>query len=277
MNKTEYYVKIEGNEHGPLTMLEIKQLIKDQIIFNNSLIRDSNSSKYVNLDSIFKDNLANKRFPIIYKNSTYVIAGIILSIFLLLSYIEYKFEITNAKLKDFAAKNNADELLSFQNAMNDIDKNIQTSKASQVDILRRFEKFESSALQMATDYKLINSTKDSIESLNNTVLQLKNSSELNNKMQIDGFKDQVSQLQASYETLLKNSSQISNENQKIVKEFQVLQKNWSVIASLEKNIQDINKKIIGIEEFNKLVLKDLNAHQSKLNTHEDWLKSINRR
>jgi predicted nucleic acid-binding Zn-ribbon protein len=194
-----------------------------------------------------------------------------------LSYIEYKFEITNAKLKDFAAKNNADELLSFQNAMNDIDKNIQTSKASQVDILRRFEKFESSALQMATDYKLINSTKDSIESLNNTVLQLKNSSELNNKMQIDGFKDQVSQLQASYETLLKNSSQISNENQKIVKEFQVLQKNWSVIASLEKNIQDINKKIIGIEEFNKLVLKDLNAHQSKLNTHEDWLKSINRR
>jgi hypothetical protein len=277
MNKTEYYVKIEGNEHGPLTMLEIKQLIKDQIIFNNSLIRDSNSSKYVNLDSIFKDNLANKRFPIIYKNSTYVIAGIILSIFLLLSYIEYKFEITNAKLKDFAAKNNADELLSFQNAMNDIDKNIQTSKASQVDILRRFEKFESSALQMATDYKLINSTKDSIESLNNTVLQLKNSSELNNKMQIDGFKDQVSQLQASYETLLKNSSQISNENQKIVKEFQVLQKNWSVIASLEKNIQDINKKIIGIEELNKLVLKDLNAHQSKLNTHEDWLKSINRR
>ena len=277
MNKTEYYVKIEGNEHGPLTMLEIKQLIKDQIIFNNSLIRDSNSSKYVNLDSIFKDNVANKRFPIIYKNSTHIIAGIILSILLLLSYIEYKFEITNAKLKDFAAKNNSDELLSFQNAMNDIDKNIQTSKASQVDILRRFEKFESSALQMATDYKLIKSTKDSIESLNNTVLQLKNSSELNNKMQIDGFKDQVSQLQASYETLLKNSSQISNENQKIVKEFQVLQKNWSVMASLEKNIQDINKKIIGIEEFNKLVLKDLNSHQSKLNTHEDWLKSINRR
>ena len=277
MNKTEYYVKIEGNEHGPLTMLEIKQLIKDQIIFNNSLIRDSNSSKYVNLDSIFKDNVANKRFPIIYKNSTHIIAGIILSILLLLSYIEYKLEITNAKLKDFAAKNNADELLSFQNAMNDIDKNIQTSKASQVDILRRFEKFESSALQMATDYKLIKSTKDSIESLNNTVLQLKNSSELNNKMQIDGFKDQVSQLQASYETLLKNSSQISNENQKIVKEFQVLQKNWSVMASLEKNIQDINKKIIGIEEFNKLVLKDLNSHQSKLNAHEDWLKSINRR
>jgi len=277
MNKTEYYVKIEGNEHGPLTMLEIKQLIKDQIIFNNSLIRDSNSSKYVNLDSIFKDNVANKRFPIIYKNSTYIIAGIILSILFLLSYIEYKFEITNAKLKDLAAKNNADELLSFQNAMNDIDKNIQTSKASQVDILRRFEKFESSALQMATDYKLIKSTKDSIESLNNTVLQLKNSSELNNKMQIDGFKDQVSQLQASYETLLKNSSQISNENQKIVKEFQVLQKNWSAMASLEKNIQDINKKIIGIEEFNKLVLKDLNSHQSKLNTHEDWLKSINRR
>ena len=277
MNKTEYYVKIEGNEHGPLTMLEIKQLIKDQIIFNNSLIRDSNSSKYVNLDSIFKDNVANKRFPIIYKNSTHIIAGIILSILLLLSYIEYKFEITNAKLKDFAAKNNSDELLSFQNAMNDIDKNIQTSKASQVDILRRFEKFESSALQMATDYKLIKSTKDSIESLNNTVLQLKNSSELNNKMQIDGFKDQVSQLQASYETLLKNSSQISNENQKIVKEFQVLQKNWSVMASLEKNIQDINKKIIGIEEFNKLVIKDLNSHQSKLNAHEDWLKSINRR
>ena len=130
---------------------------------------------------------------------------------------------------------------------------------------------------MATDYKLIKSTKDSIESLNNTVLQLKNSSELNNKMQIDGFKDQVSQLQASYETLLKNFSQISNENQKIVKEFQVLQKNWSVMASLEKNIQDINKKIIGIEEFNKLVIKDLNSHQSKLNAHEDWLKSINRR
>jgi hypothetical protein len=277
MNKTEYYVKIEGNEHGPFTVLEIKQLIKDQIIFNNSLVRDSNSSKYVNLDSIFKDNVANKRFPVIYKNSTYIIAGIILSILLLMSYIEYKFEITNAKLKDFAAKNNADELLSFQNAMNEIDKNIQTSKASQVDILRRFEKLESSALQMATDYKLIKSTKDSIESLNNTVLQLKNSSELNNKMQIDGFKNQVSQLQASYETLLKNSSQISNENQKIVKDFQVLQKNWSVIASLEKNMQDINKKIIGIEEFNQLVLKDLNAHQSKLNTYEDWFKGINRR
>jgi hypothetical protein len=96
-------------------------------------------------------------------------------------------------------------------------------------------------------------------------------------MQIDGFKNQVSQLQASYETLLKNSSQISNENQKIVKDFQVLQKNWSVIASLEKNMQDINKKIIGIEEFNQLVLKDLNAHQSKLNTYEDWFKGINRR
>ena len=40
---------------------------------------------------------------------------------------------------------------------------------------------------------------------------------------------------------------------------------------------ELNKKIIGIEEFNKLVLKDLNSHQSKLNTHEDWLKSINRR
>jgi ElaB/YqjD/DUF883 family membrane-anchored ribosome-binding protein len=161
--------------------------------------------------------------------------------------------------------------------MNDIDKNIQTSKASQVDILRRFEKFESSALQMATDYKLIKSTKDSIESLNNTVLQLKNSSELNNKMQIDGIKDQVSQLQASYETLLKNSSQIASENQKIVREFQVLQKNWSAMASLEKNVQDINKKLVGMEDFNKLVLKDLNSHQAKLNTHEDWLKSINRR
>ena len=158
----------------PWLIIEIKQLIKDQIIFGNSLIRDSNSSKYVNLDSIFKDNVANKRFPVIHKNSIYIIAGIIFLIFLLCSYIEYKIEITNAKLKDFAAKNNADELLSIQNAMNDIDKNIQISNASQVDILRRFEKFEASALQMATDYKLIKSTKDSIESLNNTVLQLKN-------------------------------------------------------------------------------------------------------
>jgi hypothetical protein len=96
-------------------------------------------------------------------------------------------------------------------------------------------------------------------------------------MQIDGIKDQVSQLQASYETLLKNSSQIASENQKIVREFQVLQKNWSAMASLEKNVQDINKKLVGMEDFNKLVLKDLNSHQAKLNTHEDWLKSINRR
>lgn len=277
MNKTEYYVKIEDHEHGPLTMLEIKQLIKDQIIFSNSLIRDSNSLEYVNLDSIFKDNVANKKSPAINKNSIYIIAGIILQIILLLIYIEYKFEKTNAKLKDLVAKNNVDEILSIQNAMNDIDKNIQTSKTSQADILRRFEKLEASALQMATDYKLIKSTKDSIESLNNTVLQLKNSSELNNRMQIDGLKDQVSQLQASYETLLKNSGQISNENQKIVRDFQVLQKNWSAMASLEKNVQDINKKLVGIEEFNKLVIKDLNNHQAKLNTHEDWLKSINRR
>jgi hypothetical protein len=277
MNKTEYYVKIEGHEHGPLTMLEINQLIKDQIIFSNSLIRDSNSLEYVNLDSIFKGDVANKRSSEINKNSIYIISAIILLIFLLWGYVEYKFEKTNAKLKDFVAKTNADDLLSIQNAMNDIDKNIQTSKASQFDILRRFEKLEASALQMATDYKLIKSTKDSIESLNNTVLQLKNSSELNNKLQIDGFKDQVLQLQASYETLFKNSNQISVENQKIVKDFQVLQKNWSAMASLEKNVQDINKKLTEIEEFNKLVLKDLNNHQAKLNTHEDWLKSINRR
>jgi len=277
MNKTEYYVKIEGHEHGPLTMLEINQLIKDQIIFSNSLIRDSNSLEYVNLDSIFKGDVANKRSSEINKNSIYIISAIILLIFLLWGYVEYKFEKTNAKLKDFVAKTNADDLLSIQNAMNDIDKNIQTSKASQFDILRRFEKLEASALQMATDYKLIKSTKDSIESLNNTVLQLKNSSELNNKLQIDGFKDQVLQLQASYETLFKISNQISVENQKIVKDFQVLQKNWSAMASLEKNVQDINKKLTEIEEFNKLVLKDLNNHQAKLNTHEDWLKSINRR
>jgi hypothetical protein len=80
MNKTEYYVKIEGHEHGPLTMLEINQLIKDQIIFSNSLIRDSNSSEYVNLDSIFKDNVANKRSRAINKNIIYIIAGIFLPI-----------------------------------------------------------------------------------------------------------------------------------------------------------------------------------------------------
>ena len=49
------------------------------------------------------------------------------------------------------------------------------------------------------------------------------------------------------------------------------------MASLEKNVQDINKNLIGMEEFNKLVLKDLNSHQAKLNAHEDWLQSINRR
>ena len=224
MNKTEYYVKIEGNEHGPLTTLEIKQLIKDQIIFGNSLIRDSNSSKYVNLDSIFKDNVANKRFPVIHKNSIYIIAGIIFLIFLLCSYIEYKIEITNAKLKDFAAKNNADELLSIQNAMNDIDKNIQISNASQVDILRRFEKFEASALQMATDYKLIKSTKDSIESLNNTVLQLKNSSDLNNKMQIDGFKGQVLQLQAATKRFLRTIAKFLMKTKKSSKTFRSCKK-----------------------------------------------------
>ena len=36
-------------------------------------------------------------------------------------------------------------------------------------------------------------------------------------------------------------------------------------------------RLLWAEEFNKLVIKDLNSHQSKLNAHEDWLKSINRR
>ena len=47
---------------------------------------------------------------------------------------------------------------------------------------------------MSIDYKLIKDAKDSIESLNNIVMQLKNSTEANNKMQIDGLDKQIQEL-----------------------------------------------------------------------------------
>ena len=278
MKKTEYYVKIEDQEHGPLTLPEIRQLVRDQIIFSKTLIRNSNSDKFVYLETILSENAKNNiQSKLVSKK--YLCYGGVICLLLVLLYIEIKLNRNAAEIKAISNKFNDEQSgsLALQKNLSDVEQMIKSNKTTQSDILVRFDKIESSASQMANDYKLIKTTKDSIEALNNTVLQLKNSSEANNKLQIDSFKEQVSGAQSNYDELTKEIKLLSAENQRISKEFQVLQKNFATLASYDKNSQEINKKINEIEAFNKLVIKDLNNHQSKLQAHEDWLKSISKR
>jgi len=279
MKKTEYYVKIEDQEHGPLTLPEIRQLVRDQIIFSKTLIRNSNSDKFVYLETILSENAKNNIQSKLVSKKYLCYGGVICLLLVLFLYLELKLNRNAAEIKAISNKFNDEQsgLLALQKSLSDVEQMIKSNKTTQSDILVRFDKIESSASQMANDYKLIKTTKDSIEALNNTVLQLKNSSESNNKLQIDSFKEQVSGAQLNYDELTKEIKLLSAENQRISKEFQASQKNFATLASYDKNSQEINKKINEIEAFNKLVIKDLNNHQAKLQSHEDWLKSISKR
>ena len=279
MKKTEYYVKIEDQEHGPLTLPEIRQLVRDQIIFSKTLIRNSNSDKFVYLETILSENAKNNIQSKLVSKKYLCYGGVICLLLVLFLYLELKLNRNAAEIKAISNKFNDEQsgLLALQKSLSDVEQMIKSNKTAQSDILVRFDKIESSASQMANDYKLIKTTKDSIEALNNTVLQLKNSSESNNKLQIDSFKEQVSGAQLNYDELTKEIKLLSAENQRISKEFQASQKNFATLASYDKNSQEINKKINEIEAFNKLVIKDLNNHQAKLQSHEDWLKSISKR
>lgn len=279
MKKTEYYVKIEDQEHGPLTLPEIRQLVRDQIIFSKTLIRNSNSDKFVYLETILSENAKNNIQSKLVSKKYLCYGGVICLLLVLFLYLEIKLNRNAAEIKAISNKFNDEQsgLLALQKSLSDVEQMIKSNKTAQSDILVRFDKIESSASQMANDYKLIKTTKDSIEALNNTVLQLKNSSESNNKLQIDSFKEQVSGAQSNYDELTKEIKLLSAENQRISKEFQASQKNFATLASYDKNSQEINKKINEIEAFNKLVIKDLNNHQAKLQSHEDWLKSISKR
>jgi archaellum component FlaC len=279
MKKTEYYVKIEDQEHGPLTLPEIRQLVRDQIIFSKTLIRNSNSDKFVYLETILSENAKNNIQSKLVSKKYLCYGGVICLLLVLFLYLEIKLNSNAAEIKAISNKFNDEQsgLLALQKSLSDVEQMIKSNKTAQSDILVRFDKIESSASQMANDYKLIKTTKDSIEALNNTVLQLKNSSESNNKLQIDSFKEQVSGAQSNYDELTKEIKLLSAENQRISKEFQASQKNFATLASYDKNSQEINKKINEIEAFNKLVIKDLNNHQAKLQSHEDWLKSISKR
>ena len=108
---------------------------------------------------------------------------------------------------------------------------------------------------MSSDYKLIKATKDSIESLNNTVLQLKNSTEANNKMQIDALDKQVAKLQEKLEITVK---EYNASNESIKNELKSEQRKLSLnLALLEANLKDANKKITNYEIFKDEVIKDL--------------------
>jgi len=279
MKKTEYYVKIEDQEHGPLTLPEIRQLVRDQIIFSKTLVRNSNSDKFVYLETILSENAKNNIQSKLVSKKYLSYGGVICLLLVLFLYLEIKLNRNAAEIKAISNKFNDEQSgsLALQKNLSDVEQMIKSNKTAQSDILVRFDKIESSASQMANDYKLIKTTKDSIEALNNTVLQLKNSSEANNKLQIDSFKEQVSGAQSNYDELTKEIKLLSSENQRISKEFQALQKNFATLASYDKNSQEINKKINEIEAFNKLVIKDLNNHQAKLQAHEDWIKSISKR
>lgn len=279
MKKTEYYVKIEDQEHGPLTLPEIRQLVRDQIIFSKTLVRNSNSDKFVYLETILSENAKNNIQSKLVSKKYLSYGGVICLLLVLFLYLEIKLNRNAAEIKAISNKFNDEQSgsLALQKNLSDVEQMIKSNKTAQSDILVRFDKIESSASQMANDYKLIKTTKDSIEALNNTVLQLKNSSEANNKLQIDSFKEQVSGAQSNYDELTKEIKLLSAENQRISKEFQALQKNFATLASYDKNSQEINKKINEIEAFNKLVIKDLNNHQAKLQAHEDWIKSISKR
>ena len=249
--KKEYFVKIENQDHGPLTLVEIKRLHEDGVLFSNSLVRDSNSFEYCALDKLLNPNSSEKIQSNISKKQIYI-PTLIIVLLILLILNEYRFQALNDKIKS----ENVQSTLDSNSIQNDeLKKMITEDRAKFEAVHSRVESFERTALQMSSDYKLIKATKDSIESLNNTVLQLKNSTEANNKMQIDALDKQVAKLQEKLEITVK---EYNASNESIKNELKSEQRKLSLdLALLEANLKDANKKITNYEIFKEEVIKDL--------------------
>jgi hypothetical protein len=269
MKKTEYYVQIEGKEHGPLALAEIRQLLSDQIISNKTLIRNSNSDTFVCLDSIFPDKAAIKGQ--IAFSRTNIFVGISLIVLLISFFLYFKYNIENNKAEITAITEilniRHSESSSVKKSLIEIEQNIKTINFAQGDVLDRIQKVESTAIRIANDYSLIKSTKDSIETLNRTVLDLKKSYEVNNEIVMNGLKNQISLLQSHCDTLSKDFVVIERE-------FQNIQKKVTTLDSYEKKIQELDKRIDDLETFNQSAHKILDNHQTKLNSHEASLKKL---
>jgi hypothetical protein len=274
MKQPDYYVKIQDQEHGPLKLLEIQNLLKDQIISTKTLIRKSDSGTFVCLESFLTEDASSGLLKF-FSNRNIIIFTVIALFF----YLQYNINEANDKINalryKIAAENNEASLLG--KSLSEVYEMVEENKSTQKSIVERLEKSENITMQATNDYKLIKSTKNSIEALNNTVLQLKSASEANNKLQIDAFKDQVLEIQSNLDALTKEFNQIFTENQKLSKDLQILQRNSAALAVCEKDVRELNKKVVEAENFNKLVVQDLNNHQAKLKSHEDWLKSVNKR
>jgi membrane-associated HD superfamily phosphohydrolase len=163
-------------------------------------------------------------------------------------------------LKSENVQSTLDSNPSIQN--DELKKMITEDRAKFEAIHSRVESFERTALQMSSDYKLIKATKDSFESLNNTVLQLKNSTEANNKMQFDGLDKQVAKLQEKLEITVK---EYNASNESIKNELKSEQKKFSLsLALLEENLKDANKTLTNYEIFEVEVIKDLKYDRNTL-------------
>ena len=251
-NKKEYFVKIDKQDHGPLTLVEIKRLHEDGVLFSNSLVRDSNSFEYCALDKLLNPNSSEKIQSNISKKQIYI-PTLIIVLLILLILNEYRFQALNDKIKSENVQSTLDSNPSIQN--DELKKMITEDRVKFEAIHSRVENFERTALQMSGDYKLIKDAKDSIESLNNIVMQLKNSTEANNKMQIDGLDKQVAKLQEKLEITVK---EYNASNESIKNELKSEQRKLSLdLALLEANLKDANKKITNYEIFKEEVIKDL--------------------
>ena len=132
MKKTEYYVKIEDQEHGPLTLPEIRQLVRDQIIFSKTLIRNSNSDKFVYLETILSENAKNNiQSKLVSKK--YLCYGGVICLLLVLLYIEIKLNRNAAEIKAISNKFNDEQSgsLALQKNLSDVE---QMIKSNQVNI-----------------------------------------------------------------------------------------------------------------------------------------------
>ena len=206
------------------------------------------------MGKILNPTLPEKNKSDISKNKIYIPALIIVLLIVLIAN-EYRFQALNIKIKGENLQSGADNISAIQKSINEIKKTIVENREKYDAIHSRVENFEVNALQMSNDYKLIKASKDSIESLNNTVLQLKNSTDVNNRMQVDGLEKQVAKLEEKFESFVKEYK-VSTENTS--KELKSEQRKLSLSLSLlDASLKDINKKTTSYEIFKDQVISDL--------------------
>lgn len=251
-----YYVVLDNNEHGPFSILELQQLIKEKVALHSSFVREEDSLEKILLGEVLKNakkyesNLRKKRAIPIILLCTFVL------FIILISMIFYGFydKITSLEnsLSESVILINSNTLQSVEKDINNLKEKIDKIESAKNVYQKELNDFK---ILVSVDFeKIKKSLEDSSLILNNLLATIQK--EVN-----DNKIDYVNQINNANAGFNKNINLLGIKLENFEKKLASYQK---IFDALNDNIKQNNENIVKSNKKIEFINSTLNDHKTSL-------------